>query len=309
VEPINEVLEGGIMAIGGEIGTDGPGEAQGEPAYSKVSGKVEAIDVWDGQPYIRIMEPEGGETDFVVEEGMTVFSDLDGLSKFDSVKIGSEADVYFIKPLFMTLQYPPRFTASVVVVRPEGNPGSAFVGAVDKDGRASDGSITLNISDETIITRQSDGKKADASSIRNKIVIAYFAITTRSLPPIALVQKVIVLDNLGIPVFVNGVRLFDAAAVVNGDGVILAPLRAVTEALGYDVSWDDATNTARVGVAIYVKIGSDEYTVGRAMPMKLDAAAELIGWRTYVPLSFFTSICQMELDEGGLINLSGKAAE
>jgi hypothetical protein len=168
----------------------------------------------------------------------------------------------------------------------------------------------LNISDDTKITRQSDGKSADKSALQNRIIVAYFAITTRSLPPIALVEKAVALDKLGLPVFVNGLRLFETEAIINADGQVLAPLRAITEALGYDVSWDGDQRIARVGVAIYVKIGSDEYTVGRAMPQKLEAAAILHNARTYVPLSFFTSIVQMELDNGGgLIMLTGKIAE
>jgi hypothetical protein len=126
------------------------------------------------------------------------------------------------------------------------------------------------------------------------------------LPPIALVQKVAVLDKAGLPVYVNGIRLFGASAIVKPDGTVLAPLRAITEALGYTLEWYDEQNTARVGAAIYVTIGSDEYTVGRAMPLKLDAAAELINWSTYVPLSFYQAIMQMELDDSaGLISLTG----
>lgn len=337
VKPIEIVLDGGIMAIGAELGTDGEaakidgaglgseanqgGDASlgfeakpEEAAFSKLSGTVENVslellDAYGNYPIIRILHEEGGETDFLIDETKTVISDLNGFTDFNSLKVGDSVEVYFLKPLIITLQYPPRYTASAVVVRNKDNPGSAFVGVVNKDGRASDGSIVLNISDATEITRQSDGKKAGKDSISGKSIIAYFAITTRSMPPQALVTKVIVLDKLGLPIFVNGARVYayDAEAIVNGDGVILAPLRAVVEALGYDVSWDDAEQAARVGVAIYVKIGSDEYTVGRAMPLKLEAAAVLKYGRTYVPLSFFTSIAQMELDDSnGLIKLSGK---
>ena len=316
VKPIDIVLEGGIMAIGAEIGPDDFG-GQGEAAFSVLSGTVSLIiiempDAYSNQPVIRIRNEEGGETDFIIDDAKTVVSDLSGFASFSSINEGDNVDVYFLKPLIITMQYPPRYMASVVVIRSADNPGSAFVGVVDKDGRASDGSIVLNISGDTDITRQSDGKKADKASIASKNIIAYFAITTRSMPPQALVTKVVVLDKLGLPVFVNGARVYEygAEAIVNADGVILAPLRAVVEAMGYDVTWDDAERAARVGVAIYVKIGSDEYTVGRAMPLKLDAAAELIYSRTYVPLSFFTSILQMELDEnGGLINFTGKAVE
>ena len=307
VKPIDDILDGGIMAIGGETGLGLLEESKGEAAFSKKTGEVIKIDTWNNMPFIRLQEAEGGEVDFVIEDNRTVISNLSGLVEFNKIAIGDIIDVYYVAPLIITLQYPPRYTAAVAVILEKDNPGSAFVGIINENAHASDFSVILNISDDTPITRQSDGAKVAKTSLTNRIIIAYFAITTRSLPPQALVQKIVVLDGLGLPVFVNGMRLFDAQAYVNRDGVVMVPLRAVAEALGYEITWESAEKTARVGVATYVKIGSDEYTVGRAMPTKLDAAAELKDFRTYVPVSFFTSILQMELDDSnGLIMLNGK---
>jgi hypothetical protein len=306
-EAADEIVVTGIMPVDSAADGAAPfGINEANAAFSHYTGEITMIDIWNGFDFIRIINPEGGETDFIVD-GKTVFSSLDGLVDFSAVKIGETIDVYFVKPLVMTLQYPPRFTASVIVLPTQDNPGSAFVGIVGKDGLASDGSIKLTISDETEIIRQSDGKPFDADGIAGRVIIAYYAITTRSIPPIAPVIKAIVLDELGVPVFVNGLRLQNIEAFVKSDGTVMAPLRAITEALGHTVSWDPEQFSARVGVAIVVTIGSDEYAVGRAVPTKLEAAAELINDRTYAPLSFYLTILHMELDDGaGLISLSGE---
>ena len=303
-----------MVSFGGAISLDKgaddvklPGMNEDNAAYKQFTGKVTMIDVWDGKNFIRIENDEGGETDFVINDGKTVFSNLNGLTDFNAVKTGATVTVYCVMPLIMTLQYPPRFEASVVVMLSEDNPGSAFVGIVNKDGLASDGSVKLTISDETQITRQSDGGAFAGADLTNRIIIAYFAVTTRSMPPIALVQKVVVLDKLSLPVYVNGARLFGAEAIVKPDGTVMAPLRAVAEATGSTVEWDEAVKTVRIGVAIYVTIGSDEYIIGRAAPVKLETAAELIGWRTYVPLSFFETILNLKLDDSvGLISFTDK---
>ena len=290
---------------GGNGGMDLPETQSGEAAYKKISGEITLIDVWNDYQFVRVMNAEGGETDFVIDENRTVFSDLSGLTDFDAIATGKKVDAYYVEPLFMTLQYPARFTADVIVIRDENNPGDAFVGVIDSDGRASDGSVVLNIADDIPITRHFNGLTVDKSWLNNRVIIAYYAITTRSYPPVAIVQKVIVLDGLGVPVYLNGARLYNAEAFVKNDGTVLAPLRAIVEALGQTVDWDAERMSARVGVAIYVTIGSDEYVVGRAMPIKLEAAAVLINDRTYAPISFYESILNLKYENvNGLVKLS-----
>ena len=318
--PVDVDTVGSIMAVGAATvdtttadATDGEDMAMdwvdgfgsyGEPAFSKASGVVSLIDYWNDMLYFRIVDAEGGEADFVIDEGKTVITTTDGLTVIASIVPNAEVDVYFVKPLIMTMQYPPRYTASVVTVHGAGL-GGVFVGIIDEDSLASDGSIKLTISDATLITLQSDGAEIDALP-EGYAIIAYHKIMTASIPPMAPVEKVVVLDEMGIPVFVNGMRLINAEAALNADGVTLVPLRAVVESLGHNVEWDDIAWAVRVGVAIYVKIGSDEYTIGRAAPIKLDAKAELIDGKTYVPLSFFEALLQMKAEKtNGLITLNG----
>jgi hypothetical protein len=69
------------------------GMARSSEAFSKISGEIVKIDEWGEMPYIRIEEAEGGETDFVIEAGMTVASDLSGLIDLKSLVAGQKAEV------------------------------------------------------------------------------------------------------------------------------------------------------------------------------------------------------------------------
>jgi hypothetical protein len=56
------------------------------------------------------------------------------------------------------------------------------------------------------------------------------------------------------------------------------------------VNWDNKVKGVRLGVAINLWIGKDEYTVGRMAPITLGTAPELTDGHTYVPMSFFSSV-------------------
>ncbi len=93
-------------------------------------------------------------------------------------------------------------------------------------------------------------------------------------------------DEMPIRVVVNGEELvFDVDPVIENDRT-LVPLRAIFEALGADVSWDEASRTANAvkgEVEIAITIDSaDMMKNGKAV--LLDAPARLIGGRTLVPV-------------------------
>jgi len=91
-----------------------------------------------------------------------------------------------------------------------------------------------------------------------------------------------------ISVFVNGQALaFDVPpALVNGS--TLVPLRAIFEALGAEVTWDQPTQTAFAtwaGGEISLQIGADSARVN-GQDKALAVPGQLIGGRTMVPLRF-----------------------
>lgn len=90
----------------------------------------------------------------------------------------------------------------------------------------------------------------------------------------------------GIAVLCNGSFVqFDQPPVLENDRV-LVPMRAIFEALGAEVSWDESTQTVAAvkdGTTITLQIGSCTMTKnGEAI--ELDVAPKLVGGRTLVPV-------------------------
>jgi len=68
------------------------------------------------------------------------------------------------------------------------------------------------------------------------------------------------------------------------------PLRAVAEALGYDVTWNEYTQSVQLGVAINVFIGRAEAYRGRMAPIELSSAPMIFDNLTFAPIDFFGSV-------------------
>jgi len=91
-----------------------------------------------------------------------------------------------------------------------------------------------------------------------------------------------------VDVFVNDTEvLFDSKPKIVSDRTMV-PMRAVFEAMGAQVSWDDETNTAtgtKNGITVSTTLGSDiMYKNGE--PVKMDCAPFIENDRTYVPIRF-----------------------
>ncbi|MCL2566222.1 MAG: copper amine oxidase N-terminal domain-containing protein [Defluviitaleaceae bacterium] len=88
---------------------------------------------------------------------------------------------------------------------------------------------------------------------------------------------------------VNGEIIDTAAPIVTGHNVFV-PLRAIAEALGYDVFWEAETASIALGAGVRLQIGSYEYIVGRMAPITLDNAPFISNNMTFVPLEFFNFV-------------------
>jgi hypothetical protein len=96
---------------------------------------------------------------------------------------------------------------------------------------------------------------------------------------------------------------FDTPPYIKG-GRTVVPVRAITEELGANVSWDEATQTVTItaegsstttGTAIGLGINSRVVTVDGEVQI-LDAEAEITNGRTYVPLRFIAETFGLDVD-------------
>ncbi len=92
---------------------------------------------------------------------------------------------------------------------------------------------------------------------------------------------------------INGATV-DGVAVVTEGELVLIPLRAVAEGLGYTVTWIEegqAITLEKGAQFIQMAIGEDAYTFSRRAPQSLGTAPVLVNDSvTHVPASFITDI-------------------
>ena len=91
---------------------------------------------------------------------------------------------------------------------------------------------------------------------------------------------------------VNGKEI--AGEVVYENDIALYPVRAIAEAMGFEVKWDDNLQLVTVGtipMGVGFNIGVNSYNKAKMVPQTLSSAPILVNdARTYVPADFFTTI-------------------
>lgn len=96
------------------------------------------------------------------------------------------------------------------------------------------------------------------------------------------------LDAGGITVNNNLIK-FDAPAYIKG-GVTLVPLRAISEELGAQVSWNEETNTVTITKddKVIEITGNSTTVMVNGTPVEISNPAEVTCGRTYLPLRFLS---------------------
>lgn len=182
---------------------------------------------------------------------------------------------------------------------------------------SSDGQLVIHVAETTEIVfedgkavRESlEGQTLDQLLDGRKLTVSY-GITTRSMPPQTTPSKIVVLyetattlpavttdsNDTSNQIFVLGEQLVSPAGTDNAfapyvkNDVVMLPLRAVSEKLGFTVRWEPSTKSIMLGNSIAVSVGKDYYTVGRMTPITLGTAPEIVNGLTYVPMDFFQKV-------------------
>lgn len=248
---------------------------------------------------------------------------VDALNEGDSI-------TYYVKGNKPTiLIYPPVYTPDVIVVNDKNGENNSSV-KVDtfkiEDGAliSSDGQLVLNI--DASVLENADGSKVTKESLGGKDLCVIYSMTTMSLPPQTSPDKVYILksaeEDIQLPdeilanesavtevtnrISANGGEAFDITLVeINGRQML--PVRAVSEALGLEVSYSDELQAVTVGtvpMGVNFNIGADSYNKARMTPFTLGQAPVKVIFEetgvTYVPVEFFTEVlgAQITVDNG-----------
>ncbi|MCT4605138.1 MAG: copper amine oxidase N-terminal domain-containing protein [Marinisporobacter sp.] len=112
----------------------------------------------------------------------------------------------------------------------------------------------------------------------------------------------------------KGLNPEDTKVYIKEDGVTMIPLKLISEALGYEVKWNNEKKVIELTKGsqwIMVKGEADEYTFGKMAPVSLGTIPEIKDGRTYVPLNFITDLLRLEVvrDETGTIHINSKKSQ
>ncbi len=95
----------------------------------------------------------------------------------------------------------------------------------------------------------------------------------------------------------KGKMKFDTPPVIKG-GRTLIPVRAITQGLGADVKWDEVTREVTISkgdITIVIQIDSRVVYVN-GEKVEIDAPAEILSKRTYVPLRFIAETFNLKVN-------------
>ena len=304
------------------------GENIGAPVSipSYISNTVTVTEVGEGKIATTLNKEDAenpeNTVNYTILENTLVFNSKG--EKKEVKDIEKDADItvftnsYSPAPLIM----PPQYQADVIII----NDGEE-IGSVNVDTYIADGerlinavnSLVLNIGETTKIVDK-DGKEEKADELKNKDLVVFYTITTRSIPAQTTPEKVVVLGEnetalaqiadaqnvtaeTPTPAPVETPEISSATAVVVGnktvtniyskDDVLMVPLREIAEELGFTVEWDGNLRAVILNGGMYsLKIGENSYVKGKMMPVELKAAPEIKDDLTYVPVEYFTEVLE-----------------
>lgn len=273
-------------------------------SFGSFTGVVKEVTIREGvqgSKYILVENEAGNPANIVITNETYILDNAE-------IKVGSTITGYFNANAFMIMIYPPQYCAEVVVV--ENQEQNVKVDIFDKDLVSADNSLELNISPETEIVSQ-DGNAFKGELANRKLVVKY-STSTRSIPAQTNPEKIVVLSEKENPpmqefpsagdaagvvsnmdVVVNDVVIKAPAAYKDKKGTVMVPLRAIAEALGFDVMWNNEGRSIMLDKDISLTIGVDNYIYGQNPPIQLGSVPILVEETTFVPLSFFREVLEI----------------
>jgi hypothetical protein len=268
-----------------------------QPYYNFFTGTVEEVTkVDDVTTKIYLKNKDDLEAYFILSEN-TYYA--------DGVKIekGLEITGYYESGKPMIMIYPPQYTIDIIT--PVYKEGFVKVDKFDSNLLSKDKQLKLNISEETEIVWENNTQiywfaKPTIEDLEtvlgNRQMIVYYDFTTKSLPAQTTPSKIIVLSQQvedKINIIVEDVIINAPNAYINEAGNVMVPVRAISEAFGHEVRWNNDEKSVQIGSDISFKINETNYSVAGTLVTLEEASVK--DSRTFVPLSFFKEVMKINV--------------
>lgn len=336
------------FAEGNETTTPEAGETQAQPAPYAVGAKATikeipadlADQLAKGSAQITVDAEENGvKVEVVLNLGShTVFMDNKTGAPVSAADLKKGDVVFVYHSAAMTRSLPPQ-TATYAVLVNVGEAQPAKLHQVETVKKNEDGSVTVLSDNGSILV--TIGKDTPISPLYTKNVVtledikeesrifAWYDVVALSYPGQANAQKVVLLpaeekpaetpEEQAIAVSING-KATEITANKTDSDVVMVPLRAVAEELGYTVTWNQAEKSAHLTNGkgqTTVTMGQDSYfystavkdMTGMSAPTALGSAPVMEEPGTlWVPANLFSLLTQQEAVklEGNTLNINVK---
>lgn len=262
----------------------------------------------------------GSEYAINIDENTLILDENAKAVALADLAVGSKVKV--IADAKTTMSLPPQSYGYIVMVSEQELPAFPLFAEADKVEfdedlykiTSADGQYIIKVTEDTKITTL-DGADLTATDIKEgDSVLFYTNILTLSIPAQATADKLVVIGSAKAEkaiadfdkVMVNGTDVA-TKVIVDGDHTLLH-VRAICEAMGYEVSWDEklfAVTVGTVPMGVTFKIGENAYNKAKMTPAELSAAPQIIDDFTYVPVDFFEEILEAKVDvEDGVLKIS-----
>lgn len=253
---------GGIPA--GEYGVMGLpefAEAMGV-SYMTETGVVASIEEVDGGFRV-FVENETGGLNFILAEGNRILNAVDG-SDLEAIEEGMTITVMYDTATPVGMSF-PMYIGSVTGIIANTDEAMVTVGQFNEDFLNTEAMLQLNISEDTEITSFNNNRMmVTAEDIKNGNAIAFYNMTTMSIPAQTTPFKVVLLPETVTVAMPVGDLDDEYGVMPIAETEVFVPLRETAVEQGFEVIWQGADLPILVqkeGISIEVTAGSEVYTV------------------------------------------------
>jgi len=214
---------------------------------------------------------------------------FDNTGKKVELKEGDKIVAYTFANKPQKLIYPPQFNPDVVIVETK-EAGFVEVDYFFENLTNTYEMLKLNIGENTELLN-TKGEKVSAKDLKEKNLVVFYTVSTKSIPAQTTPSKVIVLDEESGNKTENTVDAEIAEIIATDyyevDGTKMVPLRLIAEKLGYKVeSTSKGAIVSKGNLSYTITRGEKMFGYNKALRPLHTAPALLEGNKTYVPVEF-----------------------